>query len=45
MPEKVTLNQNDVIADLNDAVKVKCENCLSSIDAAQLRVYISSACC
>ena len=39
LPVYVTLKKNDVIADLMEAVKIKCENSLSSIDSAQLRVY------
>ena len=37
-PIYVTLTENDVIADLMEAVKIKCENSLSAIDSAQLRV-------
>ena len=39
LPVYVTLKKNDVIADLMEAVKIKCENSLSAIDSAQLRVY------
>ena len=39
MPFKVTLNQNADIADLMKAVKIECENSLSAIDSARLRVY------
>ena len=38
LPVYVTLKKNDVIADLMKAVKIKCENSLSAIDSAQLRV-------
>ena len=38
-PFKVTLKKNDDISDLMEAVKIKCENSLSAIDSAQLRVY------
>ena len=39
MPLYVTLNPNDDVADLMDAVKIKCENSLSTIDATFLHVY------
>jgi hypothetical protein len=39
--EELTLTgkKNDDIADLKKAVKIECENILSAIDSAQLRVY------
>ena len=38
-PFKVTLNQNDDIADLMEAVKSTCENSLQGVSLAQLRMY------
>jgi hypothetical protein len=38
-PFKVTLKKNDDIADLMDAVKIKCGDNLQGVSSAQLRVY------
>jgi len=38
-PFKVTLNQNDDIADLKKAVKIECGDNLQGVSSAQLRVY------
>ena len=39
LPVYVTLNQNDVIADLMEAVKIKCGDDLQGVSSARLRVY------
>ena len=38
LPVYVTLNQNDVIADLMEAVKIKCGDDLQGVSSARLRV-------
>ena len=38
-PFKVTLKKNDDIADLMDAVKIKCGDNLQGVSSARLRVY------
>ena len=39
LPVYVTLKKNDVIADLMEAVKIKCGDNLQGVSSAQLRVY------
>ena len=38
-PIYVTLTENDVIADLMEAVKIKCGDDLQGVSSARLRVY------